>query len=287
MSTTSTTDRFRTERDTMGEMRVPASALWGPQTQRAVENFPISGEPIPRPMIRALGLIKAAAARVNGELGMLAPAMAQAIESAAQAVAAGKHDAEFPIDVFQTGSGTSSNMNANEVIAHLAARQSGLEVHPNDHVNFGQSSNDVIPTALHVATVLEIERELLPALDRLAEGLGQKAREFDGVIKTGRTHLMDATPIRVGQEFSTMHPRSHMASPACRRRFPTSGSWRSAAPLSAPVSTPIRNSANAWRPRSEDWPTQPSARRTTISKPRAPGTPPPGPAARSTPWRPA
>jgi fumarate hydratase class II len=186
----------------MGEMRVPASALWGPQTQRAVENFPISGEPIPRPMIRALGLIKAAAARVNGELGMLAPAMARAIESAAQAVAAGKHDAEFPIDVFQTGSGTSSNMNANEVIAHLAARQSGLEVHPNDHVNFGQSSNDVIPTALHMATVIEIERELLPALDRLAEGLGQKAREFDGVIKTGRTHLMDATPIRLGQEFS-------------------------------------------------------------------------------------
>jgi fumarate hydratase class II len=186
----------------MGEVRIPTPALWGPQTQRAVENFPISGESIPRPMIRALGLIKAAAARVNGELGTLAPAMAHAIEIAAQEVAAGKHDAEFPIDVFQTGSGTSSNMNANEVIAHLAARLSGLEVHPNDHVNFGQSSNDVIPTALHVAAVLEIERELLPALDRLAEALGQKAHEFDRVIKTGRTHLMDATPIRLGQELS-------------------------------------------------------------------------------------
>jgi fumarate hydratase, class II len=193
---------FRTERDTMGEMRVPASALWGPQTQRAVENFPISGEPIPRPMIRALGLIKAAAARVSGELGGLAAPMAQAIETAAQEVAAGKHDAEFPIDVFQTGSGTSSNMNANEVIAHLAARQSGLAVHPNDHVNFGQSSNDVIPGALHVAAVLEIERDLLPALAHLAEQLGRKAREFDDVIKIGRTHLMDATPIRLGQEFS-------------------------------------------------------------------------------------
>lgn len=202
MNDDSATGGFRLERDTMGEVRIPASALWGPQTQRAVENFPISGEPIPQSMIRALGLIKAAAARVNGELGVLAPPMAQAIERAAQEVAAGKHDAEFPIDVFQTGSGTSSNMNANEVIAHLAEQQSGLTIHPNDHVNLGQSSNDVIPTALHVAAVLAIERELLPALDHLAEVLGRKAREFDDVIKIGRTHLMDATPIRLGQEFS-------------------------------------------------------------------------------------
>jgi fumarate hydratase class II len=200
--TTTTTGDFRTERDTMGEMRVPAAALWGPQTQRAVDNFPISGEPIPKPLIHALGLIKAAAARVNLALGLIDAPRAQAIERAAQEVAAGTWDAEFPIDVFQTGSGTSSNMNANEVIARLAARQSGLAIHPNDHVNFGQSSNDVIPTAIHVAAALSIERELMPALEHLARTLTQKARESDDVIKTGRTHLMDATPIRLGQEFS-------------------------------------------------------------------------------------
>jgi len=193
---------FRVEKDTMGEMQVPAAALYGAQTQRAVENFPISGAPIPRPVIRALGLIKAAAARVNRDLGLIEAAMAGAIERAASEVAAGTWDAEFPIDVFQTGSGTSSNMNANEVIARLASRQSKLQVHPNDHVNFGQSSNDVIPSAIHVAAVLEIERELLPALEHLRGALDAKAREFDSVIKTGRTHLMDATPIRLGQEFS-------------------------------------------------------------------------------------
>ena len=192
---------YRIERDSMGEMKVPAGALYGPQTQRAVDNFPVSGEPLPKSFLHALGLIKRAAARVNVKLGLLDPAIGAAIERAATEVSEGKWDAEFPIDVFQTGSGTSSNMNANEVIAHRAAQLSSLEIHPNDHVNFGQSSNDVIPTALHVSAVLAIERDLLPALAHLREALEAKARAFDGVIKTGRTHLMDATPIRLGQEF--------------------------------------------------------------------------------------
>ena len=191
----------RTEKDSLGEMQVPAAALYGPQTQRAVENFPISGQPLPPAVIHTLGLVKAAAARVNASLGTVEPAIASAIEKAAMEVATGQWDAEFPIDVFQTGSGTSSNMNANEVIARLASRQSGLKVHPNDHVNFGQSSNDVIPTVLHVSAVVQIERELLPALAHLWKVLDQKAGEFHDVLKTGRTHLMDATPIRLGQEF--------------------------------------------------------------------------------------
>ncbi len=193
---------FRIEKDSLGEMQVPASALWGPQTQRAVENFPISGAPLPPSFIHTLGLVKAAAARVNASLGTIDPGVAAAIEKAALEVAEGKWDAEFPIDVFQTGSGTSSNMNANEVIARLASRQSGLAVHPNDHVNFGQSSNDVIPTVMHVAAVVRIERDLLPALAQLWKALDAKSREFHDVLKSGRTHLMDATPIRLGQEFS-------------------------------------------------------------------------------------
>ncbi len=193
---------FRIEKDSLGEMQVPAQALWGPQTQRAVENFPISGRPLPAAFIHTLGLIKAAAARVNRDLGLVERDVALAIEQAALEVAQGKWDAEFPIDVFQTGSGTSSNMNANEVIARLASRASGLKVHPNDHVNFGQSSNDVIPTALHISAVVQIERDLLPALARLWMVLDGKSREFHDVLKTGRTHLMDATPIRLGQEFS-------------------------------------------------------------------------------------
>jgi fumarate hydratase, class II len=196
------TSDFRTEKDSLGAMQVPAAALWGPQTQRAVENFPISGRPLPPPFVHTLGLIKAAAARVNRDLGLLEAPIAGVIEKAALEVAAGKWDAEFPIDVFQTGSGTSSNMNANEVVARLASRDSGLKVHPNDHVNFGQSSNDVIPTALHVSAVVQIERDLLPALGRLWKALDDKSREFHDVLKTGRTHLMDATPIRLGQEFS-------------------------------------------------------------------------------------
>ena len=192
---------FRIEKDSMGEMKVPASAMYGPQTQRAIENFPISGEPLPAEFVHALGLVKAAAARVNAELGTLDGAVAKAIEQAAMEVAGGQWDAQFPIDVFQTGSGTSSNMNANEVIAHRAGEILGRKVHPNDQVNFGQSSNDVIPAVLHVAALLEIERTLLPALAQLWKALDEKAVEFHDVIKTGRTHLMDATPIRLGQEF--------------------------------------------------------------------------------------
>src|SRR5918999_2316769 len=176
-------DGFRVERDTMGEMRLPRPALWGATTQRAVENFPISGEPLPPRLVRALGLIKLAAARVNRELGLLDPEIAGAIETAAQAVADGEHDREFPIDVFQTGSGTSSNMNANEVIGTLASRALGRKVHPNDDVNLGQSSNDVIPTALHVAAVLAIEEDLLPALRGLHEILAAKSIEFDPIVK--------------------------------------------------------------------------------------------------------
>jgi fumarate hydratase, class II len=197
-----TTTEFRIEKDSLGEMKVPAAARYGPQTQRAVENFPISGESMPPAFVHTLGVIKAAAARVNRALGLLEPAVAESIEKAALEVAEGRWDAEFPIDVFQTGSGTSSNMNANEVIAHRAAELGGGKVHPNDHVNMSQSSNDVIPTALHVAAVLEVERELLPALRHLHDVLAARAKDFDGVIKTGRTHLMDATPIRLGQEFS-------------------------------------------------------------------------------------
>ena len=192
---------FRIEKDSLGEMQVPAAAMYGPQTQRAVDNFPVSGAPMPPAFVHTLGLIKAAAARANADLGTLDGTIAKAIEQAALEVAEGRWDAQFPIDVFQTGSGTSSNMNANEVIAHRASEILGAKVHPNDHVNFGQSSNDVIPTALHVAAVLEIERDLLPALAKLWQVLDRKANEFHDVLKTGRTHLMDATPIRLGQEF--------------------------------------------------------------------------------------
>ena len=193
--------KTRTERDTMGEMTLPADALWGATTQRAVENFPISGEPLPAEVIRALGMVKLAAARVNLRLGLVDPSIAGAIEAAAEQVVRGEHDREFPIDVFQTGSGTSSNMNANEVIGTLATRALGSKVHPNDHVNLGQSSNDVVPTVLHVAAVIAIEEQLLPALRYLSAALTAKAVEFDGIVKIGRTHLMDAVPIRLGQEF--------------------------------------------------------------------------------------
>ncbi|KRB78229.1 aspartate ammonia-lyase [Nocardioides sp. Root190] len=184
----------------MGEVRVPADALWQAQTQRAVENFPISGTPIEPALVHALGAVKAAAARANSELGVLPAELAAAVSSAAAAVAGGEHDAEFPIDVFQTGSGTSSNMNANEVIASLAAR-AGVTVHPNDHVNASQSSNDVFPTAIHVAATSSVVNDLLPALDVLAASLEAKSVEFADLVKSGRTHLMDATPVTLGQEF--------------------------------------------------------------------------------------
>ena len=191
---------FRVERDSMGELQVPASALWGAQTQRAVNNFPISGLRMPPAFIRALALIKWAAARTNRSLGLLPETIAGAIEASALEVANGMHAEQFPVDVFQTGSGTSSNMNMNEVIARLATRALGSAVHPNDHVNMSQSSNDSIPSAIHIAAALELERKLKPALERLAATIEAKAGEVAGVVKTGRTHLMDAMPVRLDQE---------------------------------------------------------------------------------------
>src|SRR5690606_30664954 len=220
---------FRTEHDSMGELQVPADALWGAQTQRAVENFPISGQPMPRGFIRALGLVKAAAAEVNGELGLLSKTRAEAIRRAALQVAAGEHDAHFPIDVYQTGSGTSSNMNANEVIANLATRGGRGKVHPNDHVNLGQSSNDVIPTTLRVAAQLAVVEELQPALRHLRRTIERRARGLGKVTKTGRTHLMDAMPLTFAQEFGAW--ASQLASAEARiadslkrlRRLPIGG----------------------------------------------------------------
>ena len=197
---------YRTEADSLGEMQVPADAYWGAQTQRAVENFPISGITFGRRFVRALGVVKKGAAQANRELGLLDDEIADAIVEAADEVIAGERDDQFPVDVFQTGSGTSSNMNANEVIANRAAEIMGAEigdrvVHPNDHVNYGQSSNDVIPTAMHVAALEAVEKDLVPALETLQAELAEKETEFDGVVKTGRTHLQDATPVRLGQEF--------------------------------------------------------------------------------------
>src|SRR5512143_287284 len=191
---------FRLERDSLGEVRVPAGAMYGPQTQRAFENFPVSGIRFPRVFIRALGLIKGCAADVNSELGLLEGNRACAIRQAADEVAAGRWDEHFPVDIFQTGSGTSTNMNANEVIANRASQLMGKEigseaVHPNDHVNLGQSSNDVIPAALHVSAYLEAVENLLPALAGLAATLKLRAEELSQVVKTGRTHLMDAMPL--------------------------------------------------------------------------------------------
>jgi fumarate hydratase class II len=192
---------FRVEHDSMGEVRVPAAAKYAAQTQRAVENFPISGERLEPAHIRALGLIKASAARINAEFGVLDLDRAKAIVAAADEVAANQWDAEFPVDVFQTGSGTSSNMNANEVIATLATERLGSPVHPNDHVNASQSSNDVFPSSIHVAATDAVVHDLVPALEILAAALGAKAAEYADVVKAGRTHLMDATPVTLGQEF--------------------------------------------------------------------------------------
>jgi len=191
----------RIERDSMGEVHVPQEALWRAQTQRAVENFPISGTRLEPDHVQALALVKAAAARVNARLGVVEKELADAIATAAEAVASGEHADAFPLDVFQTGSGTSSNMNMNEVLATLAGK-AGTTAHPNDHVNASQSSNDVFPTSIHVAAVRSVDRQLLPALDHLAASLERKAEEFADVVKSGRTHLMDATPVMLGQEFS-------------------------------------------------------------------------------------
>ncbi|WP_017626750.1 class II fumarate hydratase [Nocardiopsis chromatogenes] len=193
---------FRIEHDSMGEVQVPAKAKWRAQTQRAVENFPISGQGLEAANIEALGHIKAAAAKVNAELGVISDELGKAIRQAALEVAEGKWNGEFPIDVFQTGSGTSSNMNSNEVIATLAKDATGLDVHPNDHVNASQSSNDVYPSSIHIAATSAVVNDLVPALEHLQGELNRKAVEFAGVVKSGRTHLMDATPVTLGQEFS-------------------------------------------------------------------------------------
>ena len=194
------TKGFRVERDSMGELDVPADALWAAQTQRAVENFPISGLPMPAQFVQALGLIKWAAAKTNRELGLLEGDVAESIEFCALQIAAGEHYAQFPVDVFQTGSGTSSNMNSNEVIANLATSRLGKPVHANDHVNMGQSSNDVVPSAIHVSAAIAVTQQLLPAMDALASTIEAKGAELDAVVKTGRTHLMDAMPVRFSQE---------------------------------------------------------------------------------------
>jgi len=204
----------------MGELQVPAEALWGAQTQRAIENFPISGTALPPAFIAALGLVKQAACRANAALGLLAPDLARAIDAAAAAVAAGQHDAQFPVDVFQTGSGTSTNMNANEVIAHLASRQLGRAVHANDEINLSQSSNDVIPTTIHVSAALALERTLLPALGHICSVLQAKEHEFGAVVKTGRTHLMDAMPLTIAQELSGWRMQLQNGSARLRSTLP-------------------------------------------------------------------
>ncbi|MCB2203499.1 class II fumarate hydratase [bacterium] len=200
--------KYRTEHDALGEVRIPADALWGAQTQRAVENFPVSGEPMPRAVLYALARIKLCAAEINVELAVIDRARGEAIKSAALEVLEGTHDAQFPVDIYQTGSGTSTNMNMNEVLSHLATAQlqkqgnNDTRVHPNDHVNAGQSSNDVMPTAMHVAILQEAENALLPNMQKLHNTLREKAAAFDGIMKVGRTHLQDATPLTLGEEFS-------------------------------------------------------------------------------------
>jgi len=196
------TQKTRTEKDSMGSLEVPQNALYGAQTQRAINNYPMSHTPMPALFIKALGLIKFACSESNLELGLLSPQKAEAIQTAASELIEGKHLAHFPIDVFQTGSGTSTNMNANEVIAHLAQQKSGMAIHPNDDVNMSQSSNDVIPTAIHLAAAIALEEQLLPALQTLVNTLAAKEAAVKGIVKTGRTHLMDATPIRLDQEIS-------------------------------------------------------------------------------------
>jgi fumarate hydratase class II len=217
---------FRIERDTMGEMRVPADALYGASTARAVENFPIALETVPAAVIHAFGQLKAACAQANRELGKLDAKRTEAIVAAANEVAEGKHDIHFPVDIYQTGSGTSTNMNANEVIANLANQRLGFgvgakgqkgAVHPNDHVNAGQSSNDTFPAAMHIAAAVAVSSELLPALNRLRDALAAKASEWDKIVKIGRTHLMDATPIRVGQVFSGYAAQAEYASVRAKR----------------------------------------------------------------------
>jgi len=212
--------KYRIEKDSMGFVRVPAGALYAAQTQRAVDNFPVSGLRFPRTFLRALGLVKGAAAVVNHELGLMDEKMAKAIEAASNEVANGEHDEHFPLDIFQTGSGTSTNMNANEVIATLATAKLGAKVHPNDHVNMGQSSNDVIPTAIHVSAYLETAETLLPGIEHLRDTIDRKAETLDHIVKTGRTHLMDALPIRFSQEMSAWSAQMDHAAARIRSSLP-------------------------------------------------------------------
>ena len=208
--------KYRKAHDSLGEVRVPADALWGAQTQRAIENFDIAGEPMPAPFIHALGLVKWAAAVANGRLGELDPPVADAVAAAALEVAEGRYDAQFPVDLFQTGSGTSSNMNANEVIARLAVQRLGRAVHPNDDVNRGQSSNDTVPTAIHVAARLQLHRRVLPALEGLASAIEDAATRAGEQLKTGRTHLMDALPMYLASEFGAWRSQLHDAAARLR-----------------------------------------------------------------------
>ena len=250
----------RTETDSFGPIEVAADKLWGAQTQRSLENFRIGDERMPLPLIHALGLVKQAAAIVNGELGLLAPQIAQAIAQAAEEVASGRRDAEFPLSLWQTGSGTQTNMNLNEVIANLANERLGgrrgakSPVHPNDHVNLGQSSNDSFPTAMHVAAIRELDRGLLPALSRLHGALLEKSVAFHDIVKIGRTHLQDATPIRLGQEFAGYAAQVELGRAASKRRCRGCSRSRRAPPRSEPASTPIRVSPNSSRGKSHRSP---------------------------------
>lgn len=248
---------YRTEYDSMGEIQVPADAKWRAQTQRAVENFPVSGRPIERAHIEALGRIKAAAATVNAELGVLDGDIAEAVRSAAAEVAEGRWDEHFPVDVFQTGSGTSSNMNANEVIATLATERLGRDVHPNDHVNASQSSNDVFPSSIHIAATAAVTADLIPALGHLAAALERKAEEFSDVVKSGRTHLMDATPVTLGQEFGGYAAAVRYGIERLESALPDWPSCPWAVRRWAPASTPRPVSRPPSSPR---WPARPGCR---------------------------
>jgi len=222
---------FRIERDSIGEVSIPANALYGAQTQRAIENFPISGIRFPRVFLRSLGLIKVAAAKINAETGLLDNEKARVIQLAANEVADGLWDAQFPLDIFQTGSGTSTNMNANEVIATRSnelltgTRNTGFPVHPNDHVNMGQSSNDVMPAAIHVSAYLQVKDLLLPSFELLHKIIADKATEHNGIVKTGRTHLMDAMPITLGQEMSGWATQIEYSLERMKSTLPRLSNW--------------------------------------------------------------
>src|SRR5437879_1087126 len=280
---------FRVEKDFLGEVKVPKDAYWGVQTQRAIENFPISGIRFGRRFICALGRIKMACAQTNMELGLLDNKIGKAIVQACQEVMDGKLDAHFPLDIFQTGSGTSTNMNANEVIANRADEILGHPlgekgpVHPNDHVNMGQSSNDVIPTAIHVAALLEIDQSLLPSLRELEDSLAKKAKEFDPVVKAGRTHLMDAAPSDWARSSPGTSPKSITGFAGCPLRGPRSPNSRSAAPPSARGSTRTLTSRAVSSRKSAGRQTRSSGLRRTISRPRRPEMRSSKPAARSAP----